>query len=237
MYKKHNMQAKKQHLAKKPVKKVAAKPKPHPSKASLSPNFNGLPELKSVDVSGTLSLDNSGLGTGHTVLINGLIPGVERYQRIGRRVTAKSINIRAYIYTSAATPAVIDDLFRFAVVWDEQPTGTLPAASALWQQVTNAGVTSTNMLSLNNRDNSMRFRFLRSHFTPINTETQGLTTNEDRMFWEWNIPLKLVTQYNAGITGGLGDIVTGALYLVAHGNNSAVAQWSVDYSIRFKFFD
>ena len=46
-----------------------------------------------------------------------------------------------------------------------------------------------------------------------------------------------LSQYNAGVTGLVGDITTGALYFVAHGNNSATAQWSVDYSIRYKYHD
>lgn len=232
------MQAK-QHLAKrKPAAKKPEKRQAPRRTLPVSPGFgSALPELKSVDVTTTLALDNSGLGTGHTTLINGLIPGVERYQRIGRRVSAKSIQVRCYVYTSALSPAVVDDLFRFAVVWDEQPTGTLPASSALWQGVSNAGVTSTNMLSWNNRDNAMRFKMLRTHFLPINAETQALESNEGRIQWEWNIPCKNVTQYNAGVSGGLGDIVTGALYFVAHGNNSASAQFSVDVAVRYKFHD
>lgn len=207
------------------------------SKVPVQPTHDLVPELKSVDFAGTLALDNSGLGSGHTLLINGLIPGVERYQRIGRRVTAKSINVRCFVYTSAAVPAVIDDLFRFAVVWDEQPSGTLPSAANLWQQVSASGATSTNMLSFNNRDNSMRFKMLRTHMISINAEMQANETYKERMLWEWNIPLKNTTQYNAGVTGGLTDIVTGALYFVAHGNNSASAQWSVDVSLRYKFTD
>jgi len=196
------------------------------------------PELKSVDVSGTIALDNNGLGNGHTALINGLFLGTERYQRIGRRVTAKRINVRCYIYTSAASPAVIDDLFRIAVVFDEQPSNIAAVtAASLWQSVSSAGATSTNMLSFNNRDNSMRYKTLRSHMVQINAETQAQETYKERIVWEWDIPVNYTSQYNAGTAGTIADITTGALYLVAHGNNSAVAQWSVDYVIRYKYTD
>ena len=225
----------KKPASRKPVyKKTTAQPQRslvHP--VSLPPT-----ELKSVDSSGTIALNNDGLGTGHTALINGLIPGSNNYQRIGRRVTAKKINIRCYVYTSAASPAVIDDIFRFAVIFDEQPS-TIAAitSSALWEQTTNTGVTSTNMLSFNNRNNSMRFKTLRSHMVQINAEQQASETYKERILWEWDIPCNYTTQYNAGVTGLVGDITTGALYFVAHGNNSATAQWSVDYSIRYKYHD
>lgn len=222
------------------AQKKAQKPKraPVPQRSLVHPVSLPAGELKSVDSSGTIALDNSGLGTGHVALINGLFTGVERYQRVGRRVTAKRINIRCYIYTSAASPAVVDDIFRFAVVFDEQPSTIAAVTSAsLWAQVTNAGVVSTNMLSFNNRDNSMRYKTLRSHMVQINAETQAGETYKERILWEWDIPVNYTTQYNAGNTGLIGDITTGALYLVAHGNNSAVAQWSVDYSIRYKYFD
>lgn len=221
--------SKKYTAGKKPAKKSGD--------SGMTPAALPGPELKSVDTVGTLALSNTGVGSGHTALINGLIPGVERYNRLGRRVTAKSINVRCYVYTSAASPAVVDDLFRFAVVWDEQPTGTLPTSANLWNGVDSSGAVTTNMLSFNNRDNSMRFKVLRTHTVQINAEQQASETYQGRIYWEWNIPCNYTTQYNAGVTGGLGDIVTGALYLVAHGNNSSTAQWSVDYTTRFKFFD
>lgn len=225
------------------AKKVVVKKTPkrsYPQKSGSPVHPVSLPpsELKSVDISGTLALDNNGLGNGHTTLINGLQLGTERYQRVGRRVTAKRINIRCYVYTSAAAPAVVDDIFRFSVIWDEQPsTIASVTAASLWQQVTLAGVTSTNMLSFNNRDNSMRYKTLRSHMVQINAEQQASETYKERILWEWDIPVDYTTQYNAGNTGAISDITTGALYFVAHGNNSASAQWSVDYSVRYKYHD
>lgn len=195
-------------------------------------------ELKSVDTAGTLSLDNVSGASGHVGLINGLLLGTERYNRIGRRAQAKRISIRCFVYTSAAAPAVIDDVFRFAVVYDEQPS-TIAALTntTFWQQVTQSGSTSTNMLSFNNRDNSMRYKTLRSHFVQINAEAQAQETYKERILWEWDIPCDKITQYNAGNTGTISDITTGALYIIGWGNNSPVAQWSVDYSIRYKYTD
>jgi hypothetical protein len=221
--------AAKRTYKKKPVKKARD--------SAMSPASFPSPELKNVDTVGSLALSNTGVGSGHTALINGLIPGTERYNRLGRRVTAKSIMVRCYLYTSAASPAVVDDLFRIAVIWDEQPIGTLPTSAQLWNGVDSSGAVTTNMLSFNNRDNSMRFKTLRTHTVQINAENQASETYQGRIYWEWNIPCNFTTQYNAGVTGGLGDIVTGALYLVAHGNNSSTAQWSIDYTTRFKFND
>lgn len=71
----------------------------------------------------------------------------------------------------------------------------------------------------------------------INAETQAIETYKDRILWEWDIPVNYTSQYNAGTAGTIADITTGAYYFVAHGNNSSTAQWSVDYSIRFKYHD
>jgi len=225
----------KKPASRKPVyKKTTAQPR----KSLVHPVSLPAIELKSVDISGTIALNNDGLGNGHTALINGLIPGSNNYQRIGRRVTAKKINIRCFVYTSAASPAVVDDIFRFAVIFDEQPS-TISAvpASSLWQMTSSTGVTSTDMLSFNNRDNSMRFKTLRSHMVQINAEQQASETYKERILWEWDIPCNYSTQYNAGVAGSITDITTGALYFVAHGDSSATAQWSVDYAIRYKFHD
>ena len=83
----------------------------------------------------------------------------------------------------------------------------------------------------------MRYKTLRSHMVQINAEQQASETYKERILWEWDIPVNYTTQYNAGTTGLVGDITTGAFYFVAHGNNSPSAQWSVDYSIRYKYTD
>lgn len=195
------------------------------------------PEMKACDVSGTMTLDNNTSGSNHTLLANGLIQGTDRYNRIGRRINVKSINVKFYIYTSAVAPAVIDDLLRFALVWDEQPTGTLPVISDYWQDVSRLGVASTNLLSHNNLNNTARFRMLRTLEVPINAELQATETNKGRSFVEWNVKMNHICQYNAGNTGTLTDFTTGAIYLIGWGNNSAVAQWSADAAIRLKYLD
>lgn len=197
------------------------------------PGFN--PEMKAADTNGTIALNNGG-AAGHTILLNGLITGPDRYNRIGRKVNVKSVVLRMFIYTSAVAPAVVDDIFRIAVLWDEQPNGALPALADYWSNVSNAGVVTSNAMSLNNQNNSQRFRTLRQETISINAEQQA-QDQTNRFHLEWNIPINRITQYNATNGGTIADINTGGIYLVAHGLNSAAAQWSVDVSARCKFFD
>jgi len=200
-----------------------------------SPGFN--PEVKAVDITGSLALNNTGVGSGHTALLNGLVLGTDRFNRIGRRINVKKISVKMQLFTLADPVTVVDDVLRFALIWDEQPTGVLPTASDLWQTVTAAGVASTNLLSHNNLNNSARFKMLRTHTVTIVPELQGLESYKERCYWEWNVPLNVITQYNTGNTGGLADITTGAIYIVGHGNASAVAQWGCNYDCRTKYLD
>lgn len=198
------------------------------------------PELKSVDSIATLDLTNTGAGSTHTMLINGLIPGTDRFNRIGRRINVKKLSIRGFIHTSAVAPAVIDDVFRIAVIWDEQPTGVLPTLQDLWQDVSVSGVTTASVMSHNNENNSARFRTLRTITIPINQEAQGMDQDPavKRSFIKMNIPMNHITQYNAGVAGTLADIQTGAIYFVCHGLNSPTPTvWSILVTARMKYLD
>jgi len=229
------MATKRPSQAKKAVQKPAAKKTYKvPSNISVS---KSVAELKALDSVRTLLLNNAPAATNHNLLCNACIQGTDRHNRIGRRINIKSINIRAYVYTSAASPAVIDDLFRFALVWDEQPTAAFPVMSDFWQDVNLSGVATTTTLSHNNLNNSQRFRTLRTHSMPLNAELQALETNSGKAFWEWDVKCDFQTQYNAGNAGGLTDITTGAIYMIAWGNNSPVEVWSVDVACRIKYFD
>lgn len=223
----------------KPVHKKYSKQVRHDNLPAINyaknPGMN--PEMKACDVLGTVALNNTATGSGHTVLVNGLIRGTDRYNRVGRRINIKSVNIKFFIYTSAGAPAVIDDLLRFALVWDEQPTGALPVISDYWQDTDRNGATQTNLLSHNNLNNTARFRMLRTLEVPINAELQATETNKGRSFVEWNVKCNFISQYNDGNTGTITDFVTGAIYFIGWGNNSASAQWSADVAVRVKYLD
>lgn len=207
-----------------------------PINVAPRPNIN--PEMKAVDAVGTLTLSNSTSGSGHTVLCNATVQGTDRHNRIARRINIKSLNVKFYVYSSQVAPAIVDDLLRFALVWDEQPTGTLPVISDYWQDTSVAGVTSSNLLSHNNLNNLARFRMLRTLEVPVNAEGQMTETNKGRSFVEWNVKCNLITQYNAGNTGNITDFITGAIYLIGWGNNSAApGQWAADAAVRCKYQD
>lgn len=226
----------KKKTSKKPVKGQYSKRDKLPAiNVAKNPGMN--PEMKAVDSVGTLALSNTTTGAGHTILVNGSVQGTDRFNRVGRRINIKSINVRMYVYTSQGSPAVIDDLLRFALVWDEQPTGSLPVISDYWQDTSTSGILTTNLLSHNNLNNTARFRMLRTLSVPINAELQCTETNQGRAFIEWNIKCNFITQYNAGNTGALSDITTGAIYVIGWGNNSNPAQWSADVATRIKYQD
>lgn len=200
------------------------------------PGFN--PEMKAVDSGSLLVLDNTGAAANHVGLLNGLLLNTDRFNRIGRRINVKKLSIKCFIFSSAAAPAVIDDVFRIAVVWDEQPNGVLPTLADLWSDTNNVGAITSNVMSFNNLNNASRFKILRTHSIPINAETQALESPAKKVYWEWNIPMNHIVQYNAGNAGTLADIATGAIYIVAHGLNSpAPTVWSLQWTSRCKYTD
>lgn len=220
------------------VKKTSAKKARtfKPPSLNARPGFN--PEMKMVDNNAILEVTNTGTGATHTMLINGTIPGNDRYNRIGRKINVKSVNIRAFISTSAAAPAVIDDLIRVALIWDEQPiAATFPTAADLWTSLSNAGAATSNVLSFNNTNTTSRFRTIKSEIVSINAEFQ-LIDQRNKAHIEWNVPINKITVYNSGVTGNLNDIQNGALYFVCHGLNSpAPTVWSCQVQSRCKFMD
>lgn len=194
--------------------------------------------MKMVDVIGSLTLTNTGTGSSHTALLNGVALGSEMYQRVGRKINIKKIAIRCALAKVAAN-AVVADTFRFALVWDEQPNGALPTFSDIWLTVDSAGATAGGILAHANTNNTSRFRILRSHQITVDVYTASAPEDQKQNTqWEWNVPMNTITQFNAGGTAALGDIATGALYMVGHGGASAAnAPFIVQLSSRVKYLD
>jgi len=179
------------------------------------------PELKFTDVDGVTSatsipLSNDFTTPGATFLLNGLVPGSLATQRIGRKVTIKSLYIRCTV--QLATTSVRGGNIRMMVVYDKQANGAAPAVTDI--------LVDDAFYSVNNLSNRDRFVTLVDHvFNPIGTATdyqQSVVIHKK---------LNLETMFNAGSAGTIGDITSGSIYILfaqsgTIGTGNPTATWT-----------
>jgi len=200
------------------------------------------PELKAQDISiGVAEF----ILVGSVELLNPLSAGGFPWNRIGRKVTGKSVHIRGVIrpITGLATD-IEPDILRLICVYDKQVNGAPFTINDILQDC-NAGA-STSVLSQINLGNRERFEILRDiHFpTPkviaVNQELiQALDQVKPSYNLDWFIPLnKKTTTFNQLSNGNMGDITTGAISLFSIcGDSANNYKWNLVYTSRYRFYD
>lgn len=202
------------------------------------------PESKSVDTSGAITMTNA--ASGNINLLNGLILGSDRFNRIGRRVRMTGIHLHILV-SEAAIANRPPDSYIIGVVYDKEPTTTLPTLADLFENVSAGGVATSNALAHNNLNNSTRFQWLHKHRIFQNPTGAGgglvggmLETPVHKMYHEVHIKCDLGMQFNGGNAGTLADIEKGALFIIGYSLNSTGGGGgaaTLQYSSRVRFSD
>ena len=151
--------------------------------------------------------------TGSVTLLNTIAQGTSVTQRVGKKVSLKSLQARGTISSNSAT--IVNDV-AYMIVYDKRPTGALPTISDI--------LTSAAPTSMNNDNNAGRFRILKRVDAVLigNTTAAANTTDSTIQGADWFLNLKgLQTVYKAAATGAIADIEEGALYLVTIGGTAA----------------
>lgn len=183
-----------------------------------------LPELKSLDTYADGStIDVMSLGNDNSmVLLNGVQQGPAFYERIGRKITPKSLLIRAiYLFQYGGGTAIQSRPLRVAVVWDSQPTSSFPALNDIFDSKDENGAAINNpFLSGPNMDNRERFKILRDDVIQVDLQTPrpADTSGGVQYCYEKFIILpKGATTSFSGTSNPMtvASIERGALYLVA----------------------
>lgn len=164
-------------------------------------------ERNYVDLASAAYVNDS---TGSITLLNTVAQGASNSQRIGKKWTMRSIQMRGAVI--AGTTGVLAQ-FTNILVYDKRPTGALPAITDI--------LVSSNSNSFNNDNNVGRFRIIRrwdgliqgGQVLATNPVTEGSSQDFD-YFVKLNLP---VVNKAAG-TGVIADIEEGALYLVTVGS-------------------
>jgi len=213
-------------------------------------------EVKAVDIKITTAALNS---TGSIIGLNFIRAGSSFYNRIGRKIELKNLQIecRLNLVDDAAGRNPPLSYNRIMIVYDRQTNGAFPSMTDILQDVDQAGTNSTDVMSEINLNNRERFTILRDwrFLTPDcstqqvaagNMQMANSTTFPDSLgeqqngLWKFFIPLKgLLTQYKADSAPAvIGDIATGGLYLITFGDLAAGNEaFELLYSTRLRYWD
>lgn len=211
--------------------------------------FRNTAEMKWADVaSAELAPGDAQVAGGASVgyaLLNGLKEGTGPTQRIGRKVFMRNVQLTGMWLRNPFADADLvfpEHTINYAIIYDRQPTGTIPSFSDFYECVDTLGNTQSSGFVFKNLFNEQRFMFLKQdHFC-----VPQLIPGDNDYFWDisatnglgvasggnWAggfapgqngrsapcfdifLPINLETMYNAA-TEDEGSISTGALYLIA----------------------
>lgn len=202
-------------------------------------------EVKSVDIPSNTVIYAT---TGSLQLLNGIQEGSSFFNRIGRRVCMKSVEMKGFIETNPANAGTSPEgLLRTMIIYDRQTNGALPAVSDVLLNYDNAGVTTTDELSGLNLNNRERFTVIYDNYllAPQVTNTAGVvsapfpTDGNAPEIYQKHVYRKLrgvETHFKSSTNPAVvGDITTGGLYLLTI--SSLASAWQFTYNFRVRFWD
>jgi len=166
--------------------------------------------------------------TGTIVLAATIAQGAAVTQRIGKKITLKSMQMRGQTI-SGTTTAVCD--CALILVYDKRPTGALPAITDI--------LVTANPISFNNDANGGRFKILRRwDFKLSGNSSTPATGNEIQDMSNFVKLGNAPCVFKAAATGAIGDIEEGALYMLSVGSQVAGATAGVGtIALRTRFVD
>lgn len=210
--------------------------KKRPSRSNLGLNQTG-PEIKYVDIISSDATINLSTSAVDFVLLNGVSQGSDNTNRIGRKVTAKALEINAVftgnIPTNVASTSDQAAMVRWWVIVDAQADGATPISTDVWSG-------SDFIVDHRNLNNTERFKILRTGEFVLGPQN-GVGTAGSQMpskyYLKCHIPLNDAIRY-AGTSAAVTDIASGAYYLCYCADTLGQASGpSIKIGTRFKFID
>jgi len=199
----------------------------------VNPRPNRL-ELKAFDV---VAANTPFPAAGGSLILNAVPLGTDYFQRVGRKITMKSLHIKG---TIVPTQAVGADYLRVMIIYDAQCNKALPATNNLILLDANAApaTTSFSEINLNNRE---RFKILRDkRFASPGCASTTVGLNLDQtMCMNINEFIKLKgldTMYDATNGGTAADITSGSLFILLISTNTNNL-WNFNFQTRLRYYD
>lgn len=179
-------------------------------------------ELKNIDVN-PIGFPAFGATSGTLTLLNGCVQGAGASNRISRRVTLRSVQLRGRIQMAATTTGASP--IRLIVFYDRQSNGAAPSATDL--------LTGNSISDFTNLSNNRRFLIVADEIRSCIG-----TAGPQSVYFNFYRKLNLVTEFNTGNAGTVADIATGSLYVLAYASPGiGVASLNCDVQSRVRFTD
>lgn len=160
------------------------------------------------------------------LLLDGITPGTRAFERIGNRVTIKSLELRINVGTTTAVAS--SQFCRWIVVLDRQSNASTPTLANILNPGTYFGV--------RNLDNRRRFKIIMDNQFTIGVSSTDTNKREWHVYMKFRKPL--IVDYNGGGSGGISDIASNALWLVSIGTNvPGVNAAAMDGTSRIRYLD
>lgn len=149
------------------------------------------PEVKRIDSTYATGITS----TEATILLNGLTQGLEYNQRIGRKITSKSIAIRGYVQNADANVNQV----RLLLVYDKQTNQALPTMSDI--------IDGNLFNGFRNLDNIKRFKILSDRRMALQ-----VTADSGVRYFKMYKKIRLDTIYD-DTTSNINAITSGSIIL------------------------
>lgn len=203
----------------------------------------------------------SGTGAGLQVFLNGVVVGAGFYNRVGRQICMKSLELMYEFSPTNSNVAAQPDLrTRILIYYDRQPNNAAPTIAQVLTTYNSHGTAFSNVWSFSNptmKDRFVILRDIRLVLPPIgangvlvtDSPFQRLVNNEhskgadqiNAMSGSIFLPLKdLMSTYSASTDPAvIGDCTTGALFVhyVTEDSSAATPAWQVRTSARLRYID
>lgn len=212
-------------------------------------------ELKGVDTNcttGGVAIIDTTTTNGNILVLNLVQQGTGYENRIGRKIFLKSImmNINCVFTTTTAAAAPSAQhvpVLRMCIVWDKQPTGTIPVFSTIFARTVQNGTETADVLDPPRFDTMARYKILRDIYLDASTmcvnqiAVAGTPSVWEKQFREYIKLGGLETTFASTANPlTIADIATGALYfIIRQTDNGAAGEWTFgdNSTIRLRYSD
>lgn len=200
--KKYSLGLRKGGLQRRPVYGVGGSTKPQFRSAKISK------ETGYVDLANAAYACNM---TGTVTLLATVPQGASVVTRVGKKILWK--NVQCHGYVQGDTTAVANR-YDISIVYDKRPTGATPSINDIY--------VSAHPNTFPYDDNIGRFKILKRVVGTCLGASGATAADATSIDVDFFLPLKnLPAVFKSAGTGAIGDIETGALYLVTRGINAA----------------
>lgn len=189
---------------------------------------------------------------GAAILLNGVQRGTGSFNRLGRKITMKSLRVKADIACTHIIQLANGDqhgnTLRMVVVYDRQTNGgAIPNYNLIFGQTDQAGAETGNIYDSLRYDNTGRFAVLMDKVITSNPGSPGAAAASDliqnRFFCDEYIKLKNLETFFSDTQSPMTntEIATGSLYIYFRAtiNSNLISEWAVAPAsfARLRYYD